>query len=227
MRSFARLAPALAAALVLLAATHPAARPTASPAAKSQAHFTFGEWNIHTALVDFNLKTNDFSAPQHVLVTRDGTTIDADRANGNAKSGQATLLGHVVLHDQQGNLAGLSSAKKASGRGPATLTADKMTIDEKTRIYTAVGHMHYTQADTIVDAQSGKLNDVTHELDLHGDVHVRQGARSLIADHVLYNTITGQAVADGNVILRFPSQIRESAPTPKPIVIKNPKIIHR
>ncbi len=227
MRSFARLAPALAAALVLLAATHPAARPTASPAAKSQAHFTFGEWNIHTALVDFNLKTNDFSAPQHVLVTRDGTTIDADRANGNAKSGQATLLGHVVLHDQNGNLGGLSSAKKASGRGPATLTADKMTIDEKTRIYTAVGHMHYTQADTIVDAQSGKLNDVTHELDLHGDVHVRQGARSLIADHVLYNTITGQAVADGNVILRFPSQIRESAPTPKPIVIKNPKIIHR
>ncbi len=226
MRSLARIAPALAATFLLLAATHPAARPTASPAAKSQAHFTFGEWNIHTALVDFNLKTNDFSAPQHVLVTRDGTTIDADRANGNAKSGQATLFGHVVLHDQNGNLGGLSSAKNASGRGPATLTADKMTIDEKTRIYTAVGYMHYTQADTIVDAQSGKLNDITHELDLHGNVHVRQGARSLIADHVLYNTITGQAVADGNVILRFPSQIRESAATPKPIVIKNPKIIH-
>ena len=227
MRSLARLVPLLAATFVLLAATHPAVRPSASPADKSQTHFTFGEWNIHTALVDFNLKSNDFSAPQHVLVTRDGTTIDADRANGNAKSGQATLLGHVVLHDRNGNLGGLSSAKKASGRGPATLTADKMTIDEKTRIYTAVGHMHYTQADTIVDAQSGKLNDVTHELDLHGNVHVRQGARSLIADHVLYNTITGQAVADGNVVLRFPSQIRESAPTPKPIVIKNPKIIHR
>ncbi len=210
---------AAAAAFTLLAA--------AQPAPKTQAQFMFGEWNIHTSLVDFNLKTNDFSAPNHVLVTRDGTTIDADRANGNAKTGQATLYGHVVLHDKNGNLGGLSSTKKASGRGPATLTADKMTIDEKTRIYTAVGHMHYTQADTTADAQSGKLNDITHELDLRGDVHVRQGARSLIADHVLYNTITGQAEADGNVVLRFPSQIRESAPTPKPIVIKNPKIIHR
>ncbi len=227
MRSLARFAPLFAAAFVLLAAAKPAAHPTASPAAKSQTQFTFGEWNIHTALVDFNLKTNDFSAPQHVLVTRDGTTIDADRANGNAKSGQAMLFGHVVLHDKNGDLGGLSSAKKASGRGPATLTADKMTIDEKTRIYTAVGHMHYTQADTTVDAQSGKLNDVTHELDLHGNVHVRQGARSLIADHVIYNTITGQAQAEGNVVLRFPSQIRESVATPKPIVIKNPKIIHR
>ena len=210
---------ASAAALTLLAAAH--------SAPKTQAQFMFGEWNIHTSLVDFNLKTNDFSAPNHVLVTRDGTTIDADRADGNAKTGQATLYGHVVLHDQNGNLGGLSSTKKASGRGPATLTADKMTIDEKTRIYTAVGHMHYTQADTTADARSGKLNDVTHELDLRGDVHVRQGARSLIADHVLYNTITGQAEADGNVVLRFPSQIREAAPTPKPIVIKNPKIIHR
>ncbi|NNM92749.1 MAG: LPS export ABC transporter periplasmic protein LptC, partial [Candidatus Eremiobacteraeota bacterium] len=98
MRSRRLLALASAAAFALLAAAH--------PAPKSQAQFMFGEWNIHTSLVDFNLKTNDFSAPQHVLVTRDGTTIDADRANGNAKSGQATLFGHVVLHDKNGNLGG-------------------------------------------------------------------------------------------------------------------------
>jgi len=224
MKCRASIFACLAALMLLAAAAKPGPSPSAQPASKT--NFNFGEWNVKTSLVDFNLKTNDFSAPQHVVVSRSGTTIDADRATGNASAGQATLLGHVILHDKNGDLGGLTSAKKASGRGPATLTADKMTIDEKTRIYSAEGHMHYTQADTTVDAQRGKLNDITHELDLHGNVHVHQGQRSLIADHVLYNTISGQAVADGNVTLRFPSAIHESVATPKPIVIKNPKIIH-
>lgn len=211
-------------AVLLLVAATP--KPAPSPHSGTNTNFNFGEWNVKTSLVDFNMKSNAFSAPQHVTVSRNGTTIDADRATGNAKSGQATLLGHVILHDKNGDLGGLTSTKKATGRGPATLTADKMTIDEKTRIYAAQGHMHYTQADTTVDAARGTLNDSTHVLNLYGNVHVRQGARSLIADHVVYNTVSDQAVADGNVTLRFPSAIRESVATPKPIIIKNPKIIH-
>ena len=51
-------------------------------------------------------------------MTRGGGDITADRASGNYKSKAATLYGHVVMHDTEGNFAGLSSTKPAKSHGP-------------------------------------------------------------------------------------------------------------
>ena len=85
-----------------------------------------------------------------------------------------------------------------------------MHIDGVGKIYTATGNVHYVQADTTVDADNGVLNDLTHDLDLTGNVKIVQGDRNMVANHVLYNTISGQAHAEGDVVDAIP-QCGESA----------------
>ena len=172
--------------------------------------------------VDVNFKSGDFSTEQHVLMTRGGGDITADRASGNYKTKQSTMYGHVVLHDTEGNFAGLSSTKPAKSRGPSTLTADQVHIDGVGKIYTATGNVHYVQADTTVNADKGVLNDLTHDLDLTGNVKIVQGERNMVANHVLYNTISGQAHAEGDVVMQFPSAVTTHVATPRPIHISNP-----
>jgi len=172
--------------------------------------------------VDVNFKSGDFSTPEHVLMTRGGGDITADRASGNYKTKQSTMYGHVVLHDTEGNFAGLSSTKPAKSRGPSTLTADQVHIDGVGKIYTATGNVHYVQADTTVNADKGVLDDLTHELDLTGNVKIVQGERNMVANHVLYNTISGQAHAEGDVVMQFPSAVTTHVATPRPIHITNP-----
>jgi lipopolysaccharide assembly outer membrane protein LptD (OstA) len=212
-------------ALPLLAAMLLAASPAPSPSpAAPAAHDTFqvGVWTVHASLLDVNFKSGDFSTPNQVTMTRGGGDITADRASGNYKSKAATLYGHVVMHDTEGNFAGLSSTKPAQGRGPSTLTADQVHINGVGKIYTATGNVHYVQADTTVDADSGVLNDLTHELDLKGNVHIVQGDRNMVAGHVLYNTVSGEAHAEDNVTMQFPSEINPHIATPRPIKIPNP-----
>jgi len=195
----------------------------AAPAKRQTAKF--GEWNLATDQLHANLLTGDFSAPDHVTMTRaDGSVIVADRASGNYKKRQAGLFGHVSVHDAAGTF-GLSSAQgtQAQSRGPATLTADELKIDDKARLYDANGNVHYTQGDTNVDAQTAHLNDATHVLDLSGKVHVVQGDRTLDADRATYDTRSGSGRASSNVLITFPG-ITPSIATPKPLKIKGPKI---
>jgi lipopolysaccharide assembly outer membrane protein LptD (OstA) len=215
----------LAAAALLAASPSPA--PSGSPApvvvpSGESATFNVGVWTVHSSLLDVNFKNGDFSTPSQLTMTRGGGDITADRANGNYKTKRASLFGHVVMHDTQGNFAGLSSVTPAKTRGPSTLTADQVDIDGEAKVYTATGNVHYVQVDTVVDSEKGVLNDLTHELDLSGNVHIVQGERNMIADHVLYNTITGQAHAEGNVTMQFPSEVNPHVATPKPIKITNP-----
>jgi lipopolysaccharide export system protein LptA len=204
----------------------PSAAPSGSPVpipSGENATFQVGVWTVHAALLDVNFKTGDFSTPDQVTMTRGGGDITADRASGNYKANKASLYGHVVMHDTEGNFAGLSSVKPAKSRGPSTLTADQVDIDSKAKVYTATGNVHYVQADTTVDSDKGVLNDETHDLDLTGHVKIVQGERNMLADHVLYNTISGQAHAEGDpVTMQFPSQVAPHIATPKPIHIKNP-----
>jgi len=180
-------------------------------------------WTVHASLLDVNFKTGDFSTPDKVTMTRGGGDITADRASGNYKSKAATLYGHVIVHDTQGNFAGVSSTKPTSSRGPSTLTADQIHIDGVGKIYTATGNVHYVQADTTVDADKGVLNDLTHDLDLMGNAKIVQGDRNMEADHVLYNTVSGQAHAEGDpVTMQFPSEVTAHIATPKPLHVKNP-----
>ncbi|HUA09356.1 MAG TPA: LPS export ABC transporter periplasmic protein LptC [Candidatus Acidoferrales bacterium] len=231
-----RIAVALGVAFVLVAATpkpsaspsppqSPSGSPSGSPSALPSTGpdtFQVGVWTVHASLVDVNFKTGDFSTPKQVTMTRGGGDITADRASGNYKSSSATLYGHVVMHDTEGNFAGLSSTKPAKSKGPSTLTADQVHIDGKGKIYTATGNVHYVQADTTVDSETGVLDDLTHDLDLKGNVRIVQGARNMLADHVLYNTVSGQAHAEGDVVMQFPSDVSKTVATPRPIHVPLP-----
>lgn len=215
---------ALCAACVVIAASPPP--PKAAPPLPGGAAFAVGIWTVHTTSADLNWHSGDFSTPDKVLMTREGGDITADRASGNFKSKTATLYGDVTMHDLSGNFAGLASASVTQPNGPATLTADQVRIDGKAKVYTAIGHVHYVQRETTVDSQHGILNDVTHMLYLDGDVRIVQGLNSLAAAHVVYNTITGIAHAEGNVTMQFPNTTSSHLATPKPIKIHIPKIPH-
>ena len=187
------------------------------------AAFNIGVWTVKTSTVDSNFKTGEFTAPSKVTMTREGGDVRADRASGNFNTSQATLFGHVVMHDEQGNFSALrGGAPSGPSGGPSTLTADQAHLDGKAKAYAASGNVHYTQADTTVDADKAILHDDTHDLYLEGSVHITQGARALNADRVHYNTDTGDSHAEGNVTLQFPSSFNPTLATPRPINIKNP-----
>lgn len=192
-------------------------------AANGGAAFDLGVWTVHASSVDANFKNGSFSTNQKVLMTRAGGDVTADKANGNYKKQIVYLVGHVVMHDTSGNYGGLASGAAAKSNGPSTLTADRAEIDGTAKIYKAIGNVHYTENDTVVDSENGTLNDETHDLYLTGNVHITQGTRRVDADSVVYNTISGEAHAQGNVTMQFPGQLHRGLATPRPLnVPKNP-----
>jgi lipopolysaccharide assembly outer membrane protein LptD (OstA) len=196
-----------------------AAAPAPPPATSAKV----GEWNLKTDQLNANLGNGAFTAPHHVPLTRaDGSIVVADSATGNYKQREATLSGHVSVHDASGTF-GLQSAQGAQARGPATLTADELRLDDNSHLYDAKGNVHYEQGGTTADAQAAHLNDATHQLDLIGKVHTVQADRTMDADRVTYNTQSGVGEASTNVLMTFPGFTPTFA-TPKPIKIKAPKI---
>ncbi len=194
--------------------------PSASPSASAApASFDLGVWTVHASSLDANFKSGDFSTPDKVVMTRSGGDVTADRANGNYKKQVLYLNGHVVMHDTQGNVQSLAGGGPPRAPSPSTLTADKAQIDGAAKLYKALGNVHYVQADTVVDADTGTLNDEAHTLLLEGAVHIVQGTRSMSARKVLYNTVTGNAHAEGDVTMQFPSELHRKLATPRPIKI--------
>jgi|HubBroStandDraft_5_1064220.scaffolds.fasta_scaffold98522_2 lipopolysaccharide assembly outer membrane protein LptD (OstA) len=219
-------APAARAAATANAAASPAGRPSLRPGiparpapgnANGGASFDLGVWTVHASSVDANFKNGDFSTPAQIVMTRDGGDVTADRANGNYKKQIVYLNGHVVMHDTKGNYGGLGGAPSGSNSGPSTLTADKAQIDGQAKEYKAIGNVHYVQADTVVDADTGTLNEATHDLFLQGSVRIVQGARKINAQSVVYNTVTAKAHAEGDVTMQFPGQLHRGLATPKPL----------
>jgi lipopolysaccharide assembly outer membrane protein LptD (OstA) len=210
----------------------PAGRPSSRPgtpgrpapaSANAGASFDLGVWTVHASSVDANFKNGDFSTPAQIVMTRDGGDVTADRANGNYKKQIVYLNGHVVMHDTKGNYGGLGGSSGGSNSGPSTLTADKAQIDGQAKEYKAIGNVHYVQADTVVDADNGTLNEATHDLFLQGSVRIVQGARKINAQSVVYNTVTAKAHAEGDVTMQFPGQLHRGLATPKPLHLpKNP-----
>jgi lipopolysaccharide assembly outer membrane protein LptD (OstA) len=204
----------------------PNARPSPSAAPAS---FDLGVWTVHASSLNANFKTGDFNTPAKVVMTRTGGDVTADKANGNYKKQMLFLNGHVVMHDMQGGAAtGLSdtnsqSSTNAQSSGPSTLTADKAQIDGMAKMYKAIGNVRYVQADTVVTADNGILDNMAHTLLLEGAVHIVSGTRNMTARKVLYNTTSGDAHAEGNVTIQFPSEFHRQLATPKPLKIpKNP-----
>jgi lipopolysaccharide assembly outer membrane protein LptD (OstA) len=195
-----------------------AAKPNSS-ANPGAASFDLGVWTVRASSLDANFKNGDFSTPAKIVMTRSGGDVSADRANGNYKKQVLFLNGHVVMHDSEG------SAQQSLGGGPpgpatpSTLTADKAQIDGTAKVYKAIGNVHYSQADTMVNADNGTLNDADHTLLLEGAVHISQGTRNMSASRVLYNTVTGSAHAEGDVTMQFPSELHRKLATPRPLKI--------
>lgn len=208
----------------------PSSRAAASPspsagASAAPASFDLGVWTVHASSLDANFKSGDFSTPHKVVMTRSGGDVSADRANGNYKKQTLFLNGHVVVHDTQGSAQTFAGNAPPSAPTPSTLTADQAQIDGTAKLYKAIGNVHYVQADTVVDANQGTLNDTEHTLLLEGAVHITQGERKMTAQKVLYNTDTGMAHAEGDVTMQFPSPVHRGIATPRPIKIpKNPVI---
>lgn len=183
-------------------------------------------WSMQTGDISANLKNGDFSAPSHVHMTRaDGSTVDADRAEGNFKKKTTELYGHVVVEDASGNFNGVTGAAKHP-RGPAHLACDTLHVDGKAKTYVADGNVHYAQSDSTADAQRAVLNERSHRLVMSGGVHLVRADRTMEADNMTYDTKTGDGVANTGVRMTFPGGAHPAIATPRPIVIKNPKIIH-
>lgn len=131
--------------------------------------FNFADWDVKTGQFSYNYQSGAFSTPVHITLTRPGSEIRADSANGNTKSKQALLSGNVWLRDQNGVLTNFSSGTM-SGHQPAILTCDSLQIDGTGKIYTAIGHVHFTQGASSVTADRAVMNGLTHDLHLFGNV---------------------------------------------------------
>jgi len=155
--------------LVALSVTLIAAAAPPRPAAG----FNFSDWQVSTGELDWNYQTGSFTTPGHVRLQRPGSDIQADRATGNTKSKQAYLTGNVWLHDRNGVLTNFGGGT-VGGSKPATLTCDTLQIDGVSKIYTATGHVHFTQGSSFVTADRAIMNGFTHDMHLYGHVTLRQ-----------------------------------------------------
>ena len=135
------------------------------------AGFNFGDWNVNTSEFSLNYETGNFSSPSLLTLTRPGNEVRADRGTGNYKTKQATLTGHVWLHDRSGTLTNFAGA---GGNKPATLTCDTLQIDGISKIYTAIGRVHFTQGASFATADKAVMNGITHDLHLYGHVTLHQ-----------------------------------------------------
>lgn len=207
-------APAHSSSPARAASPAPSGSSSAAPAS-----FDMGVWTVHASSLDANFKNGDFSTPNKVVMTRAGGDVSADRANGNYKKKLLFLNGHVVMHDTQGNAQSIAGGPTPSAPSPSTLTADKAQVDGAAKLYKAIGNVHYVQADTVVDANTGTLDDDAHTLLLEGAVHISEGARNMTAHKVLYNTVTGGAHAEGDVTIAFPGELHRKLATPRPIKV--------
>lgn len=160
----------LAAALGALIAAAPAA--TLAAQSSAGAGFSFSDWTVATGQLDVNWQTGIFTTPGHIVLTRPGSSIEADRANGNFKVHQSTLTGNVVLHDNNGVLTGFTG--QSGSHVPATLTCDTLNIDGTTKAYVATGNVFFTQGARSMKADRAVMNGVTHDIHLYGHVQLKQ-----------------------------------------------------
>jgi lipopolysaccharide export system protein LptA len=188
----------------------PAASPVASPSgAASRPALETPYYRVETD--EIHHKANgDFTMPNKVAFSRPGSDGTADHAEGNDKRGTVTLLGNVVVHDN-GNAPEANSNDEYAKGGPSTLTCDRLEIDAKAKIYIAIGHVHFEQGARKADADRGLLDRGTGKLRLEGNVKTSEGASTMRADTIDYNTKTKHVDAVGKPIV-----IKQPVPTPEP-----------
>jgi lipopolysaccharide assembly outer membrane protein LptD (OstA) len=216
-----RSVPLLAAALALLCST-------ASAAQSGTADLNTPAYHIVTDAAHTNLNTGDFEMPHKVHLTRPGTDAVADSAHGNSKLGTASLVGNVVVHDS-GNAPEAGAQNGYNGSGPATLLCDQLEIDAKAKLYTATGHVHFTQGTRSGTADRAVLNRGSGMLHLEGSVHLSDNGSTLSGDSVDYNLNTKDAQVHGSPAVMSqpanqpPQPARSQSPKPQAPKTKPPK----
>jgi lipopolysaccharide assembly outer membrane protein LptD (OstA) len=219
--SFAGLALAALCAGVCAAAPapSPSPAPAPSPSAGAKPSLDSPYYRIETDQITYK-GNGDFTMPHQVKFSRPGSDGTADRAEGNDKRGTVTLYGNVVLHDNGNAPEAGANADEYSKGGPSTLTCDQLDVDSKTKIYTAIGHVHFEQGARKADAQRGVLNRKSGMLHLEGDVKTVDGESSLTAQDIDYNLNTKHVEANGKpILIKQPVPTAEpgsATPTPKP-----------
>jgi lipopolysaccharide assembly outer membrane protein LptD (OstA) len=158
--------------LLAVAMVAAAPKPPQSTPPSQAVGFGLSDWHVTTGQLDANWQSGAFSTPGKIELTRPGSDIQADRANGNFKTHSATLTGNVVLHDNSGVLTNF--AGQSGSHQPATLTCDNLTIDGVSKTYVATGNVHFIQGGSDVRADRAVMNGATHDLHLYGHVQLQQ-----------------------------------------------------
>ncbi len=189
--------------------------PTASSAgsivSSGPAQTRFGDLTVNFSEGEGNLKTGDFVMPSTVTGHSSDGTFRADRAFGNSKRDEVTLIGNVLVH----KLGGVGGGKKPSE--PVTLTCDKLQIYNKRKVYIASGHVKVVQGDKTLTAPLMRLDDQTHDASLTGGVHGDEPPdRTFDAAEVLYNTRSEDFKALGGVQATFPLKASPTPTAPQP-----------
>jgi lipopolysaccharide assembly outer membrane protein LptD (OstA) len=180
------------------------------------------DYRIETNETHWNFDSGDFTMPHRVRFFRPGTDAVGDRANGNSKRGTVTLLGDVVVHDSgNANEAGDAAYR---GSGPATLTCDQLDVDSKAKLYTARGHVHFTQGAHTGTSDHAVLDRASGTLHLEGGVKLTDSGSTLSADAVDYNLNTKDASVFGNPsVMTQPANQPSASPRPAPLRSPTPK----
>jgi lipopolysaccharide assembly outer membrane protein LptD (OstA) len=185
--------------------------PSAGPATKSPGRSSLETPYYKVETDDIQRKANgDFTMPHKVVFSRPGSDATADRAEGNDKRGTVTLIGNVVVHDN-GNAPEANTDDEYAKGGPATLTCDRLDVDSKAKVYTALGHVHFEQGNRTAQADRGILNRSTGMLHLEGNVKTTEGESSMKSDVMDYNLNSKKAKVVGRPII-----IKQPVPTPEP-----------
>ncbi len=167
----------------------------------------FGDFDyVKLSSFDLNEKTGAVSIPNRFTGMRSGTEISGDRMTGNRKSKQYDVIGNVVIHREtpltnRGEITRLT-------KGPATMTCDRLQIDGVRKTYTAIGHVHYVEAERDITADRGSLDDTTNKLHVEGNVNARDGKTFMQNVDVLdYDIKTGDMHGEGRPItVRAPTE---------------------
>jgi lipopolysaccharide export system protein LptA len=164
--------------------------PVPAPLPLSGQATTINGTRIETDLTNWNQNTGAFTMPHRVRFSRPGTDGIADHAEGNSKLGTIKLIGHVVIHDSGNGAQSLSGGAGGGGGASSTLTADTVTIDSKGRLYTADGHVQFTQTGRTATADHGSLDRSKNILRLEGNVNLNDAGSAMTGSSVTDNLVT-------------------------------------
>jgi len=222
-RTLRALAAAATAAFLLAASPSPGpTKPGPAPSAPGVSGMEMNGYQIETDQTNWNLNSGNFTMPHEVKVTRPGTDARGDKAKGNTKLGTATLIGNVIVHD-----SGNAPEAKDAGpdyQGPATITADELTLDSKNKSYDARGNVRFVQGNRVGTAERAVLNETQHTLHMEGNVVLAEGKTSMRAAVVDYNLRTRDVIASGApMIIREPIPQGSPGPSPSPKPPKSKK----